>query len=712
MKIRHVLALVAALAALSAYGKTKLPPAPPVASAKPVPLTATAEGRALYAAWEKAQYRFTPEVKAAYLSWVKAQALEVIAKAGQKLPADFLSWVDSDPSVAATVYGIAPNGAQRLVLLRSLDLDLGAEEVRKKHLQLALAITDRYASLVDAETLSNPGQGISLKERDLFTLKIPECPLVRVDTHPKDRPLDLNDHIINFLEATNVAAWQVMSNPDLQKEFNQYMKEHGQSVAIDYGNSISPWSPKRAEIMRAYRLFRKAYEDKGLLPKQNDPAPTPTEMAAYLIRNDNYRFPEGVKRGWPRFPLNAPWPVLDYLVGTRMPLREREFIWKRFRDHNIATGYGAYVGQIAQYPDFLKARRLSALDFSYDTYPMRLKDGGVCGTMSNIGRGLNIALGVPACQGSQPSHSCFIAVGGNDSRGYGLSVGQSVAGIGSTHVSGRGIFINELIKYYPVNYGLLPFLDSRCMLQFHSLLPPETPVEHRLTLLYSGFNANPYNLAIVNAIQTALTTPRQQIEFWQTFEKTLAGVNKPGCPQRGYYNNIVHGTLNSRLAPMPIPEDRQKLADVAGFLAGDSDPLWLKYQLATIGMSKLKTKLSEDLQASVTGTRTPESCNLLQARLTTVAHNLRDPKEKKAWGEQLLPIIAGHETYLLPASGKKKARQVQDPCAVLVYQLTGQKTPAQLVAEEAKRKAAEAKTQADKVRQDLSKQQGAAVPEK
>jgi hypothetical protein len=693
-KACRILAMALALAASNTRGAVQPLPAPRTAPMQPAPLAATPEGGSLLASWEKARHRFAPEVKAAYLTWAKAQALGVIAGAGQSLPADFLAWVDGDAVVSATVYGISTNAAERLVVLRSLEIDLGREEVRDKHLQLALALADKYARLVDPATLSNTNLGVSLQERGRFELRIPGDPRVRVNTHPADRPLDLNDHIINFLEANPVTnetkvtrevngekvqvvetnarpvhAYEVMSQPKLQEAFNQYMKEHGQEVSIDCGDSISPWSKKKGGIMSAFNLFLAAYQAKGLLPQRGDPVPTPAEKAAYLIRNDNYRFPEGTKRNWPRFPLNAPWPVLDYLVSDGTTLREREFIWARFRDHNIATGYGAYIGQIAQYPPFVKARRLSPFDFAYDTYPMRLKDGGVCGTMSNIGRGLSIALGIPANQASQPGHSCFVAVGGSEAKGFGLSIGQSVAGQGSTSVSGRGSYINEVIKLYPVNYGLLPYLDSRMALRLNELLPAETPAAQRLALLQSGLEANPYNVGIVKAIQAILPTPREQVEFWQSLEKTLAAVEKPGCPKTGHYNTVVLASLDKRLTELPIPRDKQELGSVLAFLADRADPLWLKYQVGTVGLSNLAIRLAADLRAGVNGARTPQGTDRLAKRLTVVGGAMKDAGERRAWANGLLAALDGCE-YFTVGEGKA-AKQHTDPCVLALHQLIG-----------------------------------------
>lgn len=688
-------ALTSAIAALTATaGVTK--PAAGAAAPSPAFEDGTPQTQRVLAALEKAEYRFTPEVRAAYLAWNKARALADLAKAGQSLPDEFLAWVDSDPTAAATVYGIADNPAQRLVLLRSLELDLGTEEVRRRHLQLALAITDAHAGLVDPATLSNSEKGISLAQRGPLKLEIKRYPCERVDTRAKDRPLDMNDHIINFLEDRTVVttnrvvketdgqkietvttnsrptyAYEVYSNPELLKQFNAYMTAHGFPMDLDCGTgSIVPghWGGGR-DVTKAYKIFRTAYEEKGRLPKARDPSPTPSEMAAYLIRNDDYRFPEGVKRAWPRFPLNAPWPVLDYLVHSGESLREREFIWERFRDHGIAVGYGAYIGPIAQYPDLVKARKLQPFDFAYDTYPMRLKDGGVCGTCSNVGRGLSMALGVPAAQAGQPGHSCYVAVGGNEQKGFGLSIAQSVAGPGSTHISGRGSYASELIRLYPVNYGLLPFLDTEIALAIDQRLPAATPATARCALLESAFDINPYNLKVVSGILSGRTHPVELVKFARKFDAVLAAVEKPGCPKQGYYNTAMRSVLDGRLASLPLPKDTADLRAVAEFLNDRGDAIWLKYQLADMTLPDLKSRLAAELKASIEGKREPQGCQLLSDRIATAGGAIKNLKERQAWAVQLLGIVGDRTMYTVGEG--RKAREYADPCAVALRTLAG-----------------------------------------
>jgi hypothetical protein len=601
--------------------------------------------------------RFTPEVRTAHLATAKAEALAAVEAAGGRLPQDFVDWIDGDPVVAGTVYGIASNGAQRLVLLRSLELDLGAAEVRTNHTQLALALTDAYAGSVDLATLSSTNLGVSLRERGLLQLEIKRFPCERVDTRPKDRPLYLNDHILNFLEdhpVTNevkgaqgvekrvrpVYAWEVMTDTNRQEAFNRHMEAAGLTNRIDCGESVSPWSPKKGGV-----------------------------MAAYLIRNDRYRFPAEVKRNWPRFPLNAPWPVLDFLVRSGESLREREYVWKRFCDHGSVPGYGAYLGPIAQYPDYVKARRLQPFDFAYDTYPMRLKDGGVCGTMSILGRMSCIGLGVPAAQASQPGHSCFVSVDGNVEKGFGLGIGQSIAGPASTRITGRGTYLAEAAKYYEINYGLSDWLDARMVMRLSATLPATATKAQRLALLESGLVLNPYSLTIATAIQELIDTPAQQSAFWKEMEATLAAVDRPGCPKAGHYNSLIQGGLDRRLTALPMPADADERGAVAEFLRDRTDALWLRYQMGTNGPGGVMHQLAEQVRVGVAGERNPADTGRLAKRIAVVGGQLKKADERRAWAEGLIPVLEGHEQYT--AGTGRAARVHTDPCALALRELAG-----------------------------------------
>ena len=485
----------------------------------------------------------------------------------------------------------------------------------------------------------------------------------------------------------------MIASAALQREFNAYMKEHGQRVAVSCGNRVLTRDSRhrpatyQKEITAAFNLFLDAYKAKGLYPKAPDRPSTSSQTAAYLLRNDAFRFPAGDKRVWPLFPLTAPWPVLVYLAADRLPLREREFIWKRFRDENIVEFYGEYVGPIAFFPVFLEARRLRPIEFVYGTYPEMLKDGGVCSTCSSLGRRSNITFGVPARQAGQPGHSCYVAYNHTEKDGYTLRLAQSATGKldGTTILGGdlklqwwafsaeeplsRNLASYPLSIAYAVNYGFQEFLDGQLALAFFNRLPHTSQRAHGLDLLMSGLAFNPFNINVVEAVERAITSPQREVEFWKEFERRLGAVSKPGCPSKGFYRDLALKGLSACIATLPVPKDKTARDAVAAFLNENDDAAWLKYQLATLGMPGTKKRIENDLTASVTGSRSLESTTLLAARIKLVGAAIGNKEEKLAWGRELLEILSGHETFTIHKG--KRTLQRTDPCTTPVFHLAG-----------------------------------------
>jgi len=212
----------------------------------------------------------------------------------------------------------------------------------------------------------------------------------------------------------------VIASAQLQRAFNEWMANHGHpEVRIDCGDRVVYWlstaavedEARRASIRAAFDLFHDAYRSTGRMPAERDAPPTPSESMAWFIRNNAHDFgTQREARDWPRFPLDAPWPLLLMLADDDQPLREREEIWARFRDEGIARTYGEYIGDIAQQFDMQSARRVSPFPFSYGSIQMMWKDGGVCGTMGNIGARTHRILGEPASTAGQPGHCALVVL--------------------------------------------------------------------------------------------------------------------------------------------------------------------------------------------------------------------------------------------------------------------------------------------------------------
>lgn len=435
----------------------------PAAKHPPVLIESTGEGRALVSVWENEGGRFTPKVEAAFLEYSKAKTLAALRTQGKELPADFLAWIDGDPLLRLDIYGTRKHPAETLLWLRALEIDGGAENVRSKYTQLALAL---------ATVAVQKGAKADITPRAPLKLAIGGDPRVRINTKDTSRPADPDDDIINFLEdhapidgemvgglaealpelvydksgvATSLGekkkdgpavvkrqliAADVLASAALQKEFNEYMAAKGRAVRIDCGDHVifpgqtAMIAGKHAAgILDAYTLFRKAYEAKGRIPIRDAPA-TFAERFLYIIRNDapgtlpDTYLAKNQKKPLPKFPLTAPWPMLTYLAEDDQPLREREDMLNRLKTRGEFHTYGEYIGPIAQQTEYQRARRLAPFEFGYkiegqsnvgrDPLQMMIKDGGVCGTMAAMQVCSYNIVNIPSCTAGQPAHCALI----------------------------------------------------------------------------------------------------------------------------------------------------------------------------------------------------------------------------------------------------------------------------------------------------------------
>jgi hypothetical protein len=655
-------------------------------------------------AWVKDGFAFTPAVQNAVLADVQARARRELEAEGKALPQDFLAWVDSDPVLKTTVYGARRDAAGILLMLRSLELDLGRDAMRKNYTQLALAM---------AVVAAREGHATDISERGPLVLQIPGDPRRPVDTKETGRALDLNDHIINFLNdhtleedvvigqkeeapelryddkgvaipmpkkgkpkmspitekrTRSLYAADVIASEAWQEKFNAYLKEKGQTSRVECGERIIHW--KSSEMVRgemnkkigeAFKLFRAAYEAKGLLPAARDPLATPAERCAYLIRNNEHVFPADAQeqRKWPRFPLNAPWPVLTMLVDYSQPLREREERWVAFRDKGETRTYGEYIGGVAQQFDMQSARRIKPHPFTYGTIQMMLKDGGVCGTMANIGVRTYNVLGIPASTAGQPGHCALVTFGFDPKTGtYACRGGQyATAGDAGTGVHASWLFgdvdARKPMVYHQsiawaVNHGLQGYLDSTVAHTFFKQLPEEDRREHGARLLATASAMNPFNFLLVDDAMERNGTAEELVAFWKHLQLPLAA-GKPGCPTNGLYHDTIRAKLFARLATLPVPTGQIRAEHILAFMKEEScenQVALVSYRLATAGLPALLSETEAAFSNHVASVRTDESCAARADELAAVAGKIAGKKERAAWAVARWQELQGRELYL------------------------------------------------------------------
>jgi hypothetical protein len=582
------------------------------------------EGADVLRTLQSGGYKFTTAMMHSYMRYAKAKARAELKESQRELPEEFMRWVESDPERMLAVYCCRAEAARVLVMLRSLELDLGKEDARSpKFNQLVLAT---------AIACANQAEIVDLKDRKPLTLTIPTDPRVRVNTKDPKRTLDKYDHIINFLEdhepgkgdlaggltwalpeivaghrdsvslpsstkkpeysldhkipattkRTLIAA-DVFASAKLQAEFNDYMKAKGfADVKIDCGDKVifaglidAVKGPHAGGILEAYRLFKKAYELKGRLAVR-EKAATAYERCAYIIRNEKKTIVGPKKAHLPSFPINAPWPMLMFLAAEGQPLREREEILERFKKTGQFICYGEYTGPIAQQGDYLTARRLAPFAFGDNSYQQILKDGGVCGRMANMERACENTAGVPSSTAGQPGHCAGIhAYFDAKSRKYGYSGYQYVTGgddLTNPHVgwlfmdidSGRPMTWHQA-SAYATNLGMKSFLESMAAYQIYRLIPSEVKEERpALGFPASAITVNPYNVAIA---QLAFATGEsdETLKLWDTFEAAVKSSSKKAGNRNDLYLRAVRGPMVDRLSKLPAPKDAALAAKLEKF---------------------------------------------------------------------------------------------------------------------------------------------------
>jgi hypothetical protein len=663
-------------------------------------------------------------VRQAFLAYAKSQAQADLKAQGKSLPEEFLAWIDADPEIEGGVYGAHDKSSDVLLQLYSLRLDLGRARF-EKYRQLALA-----TAIVHAKRDSKA----DITPRGPLEIAIDGDPRKLINTKEAGRKLDKNDHIINFLNDNTLEedvvvghkevvpelkydkrgiaipapkrrkpkkvpiiekrerslyACDVLASRALQTRFNAYMKSKGHTVDIDCGDRIIHWKSRDAvrgqqkkNIAAAYKMFRTAYEAKGLLPAQPDPVPSPAERCIYIIRNYEHKFSAKTQgqRKWPRFPITAPWPVLTLLVDDDQPLREREERWIAFRDRGEFKTYGEYIGGIAQQYDMQSARRLKPHPFTYHTIQMMLKDGGVCGTMGAISARSHNTLGIPACQAIQPGHCAMVAFRYDTKRRIYICKGAQYAtgGDEKTTPFARWFFGDAAKKYrrrpgfgvqpnprrpmvyhqsiaWAVNYGMASFLDSTMAYRVYRLLDEAERKAAGRTLLTSGLAINPYNFLLTDAAQAAAGTPQGQIRFWRAFRTTLqAAGDKAGCPADGLYSKTVKKKVFASMTRLPVPKERRVLDEVYAFLQKekcDSPATLIVYRLAIEGLPALLSRTELDFKkhlAAVRGRASRENdaaCTKMAATIKAVAGCIKDRKQRVKWALTLWRQAQGHEKY-------------------------------------------------------------------
>jgi hypothetical protein len=672
-----------------------------------------------------------------YVAAARKRTLDACKAKGIALPADFLAWIDGDPVLRDSVYGCRKDPLPVLLGLRSLEIDLGTQLVRKDYPQLALAfaIQDSYTKRApkagtwnDADGAVPPDALPDVTPRKPLVLAIPGDPRVPVDTHAKDRPLDRDDHVVNFLEdhapieievsaeelppleyddkgvakprgkpvkvtkkvMRQLVAADVIASRALQAEFNAYMQAHGQDVRLDCGDGAVRWNSTdavhddalRKRIADAHEMFHAAYRAKGRMPAERDTAPTPAESMAWFVRNDRWDFPADVRaaRQWPRFPLNAPWPVLLMLAADDQPLREREEVWTKFVATGEARTYGEYIGDIAQQFDMQSARRLSPFAFNYGSIQMMWKDGGVCGTMGNIGARTERILGVPASTAGQPGHCAMVEMDFNPKSGqYRCKGGQYATGgdeVTTVHAGwnyddkgGRRPMVFHQAVAWGVDAGLPAFVDTLVMRRAWDAMPADQRAKECAKFMAEGLARNPYAMAVVEAAIGDAPDGKSALALVDAFNEAMDKAKLPA--DRKLYRDTVRDLAHARAMALAAPADSKDAAALLADLTRQgctNAPLLARCWRGIAGEDgfvESSMKAAQDYLASPDRTKDRKASDRFAGQVRAWAKTIKEKPARELWAATMLKAFEGKEELQL------KAKKVVDPAVAELRKIAG-----------------------------------------
>ncbi|MCB9878450.1 MAG: hypothetical protein H6835_12695 [Planctomycetes bacterium] len=681
--------------------------------------------------------------RAAIDGFVTAQrqrTLDAAAQKGLPLPADFVAWVDLDPLRQRAVYGCRKDPLPVLLGLRSLEIELGEPLVRQDYPQLALAFAMQGSYRVPSKKASgwNDGDDGGPGERPLpdvsprqpATLVIPGDPRVPVDTKAKDRALDVDDHVINFLEdhapievevtqkelppleyddkgvakprgkavavtkkvARPLVGADVIADPALQLEFNQYMAGHGHAdVKLECGDHVVHWKSseavhdkaQRERIAAAHELFHRAYRNKGRMPAERDRAPSQAESFLWFVRNDreplNLAQQQALKTA--RFPLSAPWPLLLMLVADDQPLREREDIWRQFRDDAVFRTYGEYIGGIAQQFDMQSARRVSPYAFSYGSIQMMWKDGGVCGTMGNIGARTYRIAGVPSSTAGQPGHCAIVrmeyepkdgsyrCVGGQYATG-GDEVTTVHAGWNFDDDGGRRPMVFWQTVARGVSRDVGGFVDGLVLRRMWDAASPEVKAAGGEAFARAALQRDPFALAAVLGAIDAAPSAAQALVIGEVFAEVV-----PDGKELQLYRDTVRDLVHARVLALPAPQGKTAALELARRLEHDGcenaallartwrgiggDAEFTQRCVAAVQRYVASPERTADKRASA------EFARLVQG----FEHAVKGKGQRRDWAATMLDAFAGHEALRV----RKKVSL--DPAVAALCKTAGREPP-------------------------------------
>jgi hypothetical protein len=206
------------------------------------------------------------------------------------------------------------------------------------------------------------------------------------------------------------------------------------------------------------------------------------------------------------------------------------------------------------------ARRLSPFPFSYGSIQMMWKDGGVCGTMGNIGARTYRICGIPASTAGQPGHCAVVLMERDAATGEFSCRGDQYATGGdevtSVHAAWnldergdrRPMVFHQSVAW-GVNRGLASYVETLAMARAFAALPPEARAAECTVFVEATLTLNPFAITALEAAIESAPDAATLRAIAARFEAAIAALDRP--ERFALLVKTVRESIDARLAKMP-----------------------------------------------------------------------------------------------------------------------------------------------------------------
>lgn len=277
------------------------------------------------------------------------------------------------------------------------------------------------------------------------------------------------------------------------------------------------------------------------------------EVEAFTIKNSTIQWPNVFSYN------NAPWPLFMPLAEMR-PVDEMNWTWDRFKNENVEPKlrfrtYGNYRNDPEVLAPLMASVKYEKQSVQYSNYV-----GGVCGTMSMIGRDTYISLGIPSIGMGQPKHAAIMRYVYNDNNQSIIALVQSISTLYNStpdwyFFEDNSFRMDEISKTkgeyqaglaLAMNQPMQKYLDSRTMVR----VAKEKRGSEKIALLKKATDASVYNAEAWYDRFTAMGINTQNAkilidEITRKLPSESDGYSEEKAPNKNLENEVVSASLSS-----------------------------------------------------------------------------------------------------------------------------------------------------------------------